>query len=77
VQFNEEIADFTRQVIDTETTWRDNMIKFINQLSHQQSTRPLQQRVDFNGWYQQRGAASSSSPFRVTIPASILNKNTN
>lgn len=77
VQFNEEIADFTRQVIDTETTWRDNMIKFINQLADQQSTRPLQQRVDFNGWYQQRGATSSSSPFRVTIPASILNKNTN
>jgi len=77
LQFSEEIADFTGQVIDTEKNWRDHMIKFIDHLSKQQSTRPLQQRVDFNGWYQQRGAASSVSPFRVTIPASILKKNNN
>ncbi len=77
LQFSEEIADFTSQVIDTEKHWREHMIKFIEHLSKQQSTRPLQQRVDFNGWYQQRGAASSMSPFRVTIPASVLNKNNN
>jgi hypothetical protein len=74
-QFEEEIADFTRQVMDTETAWRDNVIKFVSLLSQNASTRPLQQRVDFNGWYQQKGAAGSASPFRVSIPAGILNKN--